>query len=117
MSDATAKTYPPSADMAARAHVDAQTYDKMYQASVTDTDGFWREQAQRIDWIKPFTQVRDVNFDLGSVSINWFADGELNVSANCIDRSVCNFIGRVRNRTESVWQRSLSQMVLDLIEK
>ncbi len=86
MSDATAKTYPPSADMAARAHVDAQTYDKMYQASVTDTDGFWREQAQRIDWIKPFTQVRDVNFDLGSVSINWFADGELNVSANCIDR-------------------------------
>ena len=86
MSDATAKTYPPSADMVARAHVDAQTYDKMYQASVTDTDGFWREQAQRIDWIKPFTQVRDVNFDLGSVSINWFADGELNVSANCIDR-------------------------------
>ena len=86
MSDATAKTYPPSADMAARAHVDAQTYDKMYNASVTDTEGFWREQAQRIDWIKPFTQVRDVNFDLGSVSINWFADGELNVSANCIDR-------------------------------
>ncbi|EDQ04471.1 Acetyl-coenzyme A synthetase [Sulfitobacter indolifex] len=86
MSDATAKTYPPSADMVARAHVNAQTYDKMYQASVTDTDGFWREQAQRIDWIKPFTQVRDVNFDLGSVSINWFADGELNVSANCIDR-------------------------------
>ncbi|MEQ5827451.1 acetate--CoA ligase [Sulfitobacter sp. NFXS29] len=86
MSDATAKTYPPSADMAARAHVDAQTYDKMYNASVTDTEAFWREQAQRIDWIKPFTQVRDVNFDLGSVSINWFADGELNVSANCIDR-------------------------------
>ena len=86
MSDATAKTYPPSADMAARAHVDAQTYDKMYHASVTDTEEFWREQAQRIDWIKPFTQVRDVNFDLGSVSINWFADGELNVSANCIDR-------------------------------
>jgi acetyl-CoA synthetase len=86
MSDATAKTYPPSADMAARAHVDAQTYDKMYTASVTDTEAFWREQAQRIDWIKPFTQVRDVNFDLGSVSINWFADGELNVSANCIDR-------------------------------
>ena len=86
MSDATAKTYPPSADMVARAHVNAQSYDKMYRASVTDTDGFWREQAQRIDWIKPFTQVRDVNFDLGSVSINWFADGELNVSANCIDR-------------------------------
>ncbi|UOA15317.1 MULTISPECIES: acetate--CoA ligase [Sulfitobacter] len=100
MSDATAKTYPPSADMAARAHVDAQTYDKMYQASVTDTDGFWREQAQRIDWIKPFTQVRDVNFDLGSVSINWFADGELNVSANCIDRH----LERRGDQTAIIWE-------------
>ncbi|SDF78356.1 acetate--CoA ligase [Sulfitobacter delicatus] len=86
MSDATDKTYPPSADMVARAHVNAERYAAMYDASVTDTDGFWREQAQRIDWIKPFTQVRDVNFDLGAVKINWFADGELNVSANCIDR-------------------------------
>ncbi|MEX3314899.1 acetate--CoA ligase [Sulfitobacter sp. PS-8MA] len=86
MSDTTAKTYPPSADMAARAHVNAARYAQMYEASVTDTDGFWREQAQRIDWIKPFTQVRDVSFDPGAVSINWFADGELNVSANCIDR-------------------------------
>ncbi|UOA32288.1 Acetyl-coenzyme A synthetase [Sulfitobacter sp. DSM 110093] len=100
MSDATAKTYPPSADMAARAHVDAQTYDKMYQASVTDTDGFWREQAQRIDWIKPFTQVRDVNFDLGSVSINWFADGELNVSANCIDRH----LEKRGDQTAIIWE-------------
>ena len=100
MSDATAKTYPPSADMAARAHVDAQTYDKMYRASVTDTDGFWREQAQRIDWIKPFTQVRDVNFDLGSVSINWFADGELNVSANCIDRH----LEKRGDQTAIIWE-------------
>ncbi|MEP3685730.1 MAG: acetate--CoA ligase [Sulfitobacter dubius] len=100
MSDATAKTYPPSADMAARAHVDAQTYDKMYQASVTDTDGFWREQAQRIDWIKPFTQVCDVNFDLGSVSINWFADGELNVSANCIDRH----LEKRGDQTAIIWE-------------
>jgi acetyl-CoA synthetase len=86
MSDATDKTYPPSADMVARAHVNAERYAAMYDASVTDTDGFWREQAQRIDWIKPFTQVRDVSFEPGAVSINWFADGELNVSANCIDR-------------------------------
>ena len=86
MSDATAKTYPPSADMVARAHVNADSYTRMYDASISDPDGFWRDQAQRIDWMKPFTQVRDVNFDLGAVKINWFADGELNVSANCIDR-------------------------------
>ncbi|NUH64770.1 acetate--CoA ligase [Sulfitobacter sp. S0837] len=86
MSDATAKTYPPSADMAARAHVNAERYAEMYDASINDTEGFWRQQAQRIDWIKPFTQVKEVSFDPGAVSIKWFADGELNVSANCIDR-------------------------------
>tara|TARA_R110002049_G_scaffold160202_2_gene325237 strand:- start:18124 stop:20079 length:1956 start_codon:yes stop_codon:yes gene_type:complete len=86
MIETTAKTYPPSADMAAKAHVDAQKYAAMYQASITNPDAFWRAQADRVDWIKPFTQVSDVNFELGSVNINWFADGQLNVSANCIDR-------------------------------
>ncbi|MGB7244617.1 MAG: acetate--CoA ligase [Sulfitobacter sp.] len=85
MSD-TSKTYPPSAEMSKGAHVDAKAYDAMYQASVTDPDGFWREQGARVDWIKPFTQVKDVDFTLGNVSINWYGDGTLNVSANCIDR-------------------------------
>ena len=79
-------TYPPSDDIVAKAHVDADKYDAMYKASVEDPDGFWREQAQRIDWIKPFTTVKDIDFTLGQVKINWFADGALNVSANCIDR-------------------------------
>tara|TARA_R110000787_G_scaffold58010_1_gene132151 strand:- start:22495 stop:24432 length:1938 start_codon:yes stop_codon:yes gene_type:complete len=78
--------YPPSADMAAGAHVDAAKYEAMYKASIEDSDGFWREQAQRIDWMSPFSTVRDVDFTLGNVKINWFADGTLNVSANCIDR-------------------------------
>ena len=86
MSETTAKTYPPSADMAERAHVNAARYEEMYRASVEDTDAFWREQAQRIDWIKPFNEVRDVSFAPGDVHIRWFADGALNVSANCIDR-------------------------------
>ena len=84
MSDA--KTYPPSAEMAANAHVNAEKYDAMYEASIADPDAFWREQGARVDWIKPFTQVKDVDFTLGNVKINWYADGELNVSANCIDR-------------------------------
>jgi len=82
----TAKTYPPHADLAASAHVDAAKYDEMYAASMSDPDGFWKEQASRVDWMKPFTQVQDVDFTLGSVKINWFADGQLNVAANCIDR-------------------------------
>ncbi|QUJ77215.1 acetate--CoA ligase [Sulfitobacter albidus] len=82
----TAKTYPPSDDMAACAHVDASRYDAMYAASLNDADAFWAEQAGRIDWIKKPTQIKDVDFTLGNVSINWYADGQLNVSANCIDR-------------------------------
>jgi len=80
------KTYPPSDDFAANAHVDAATYDKMYAASISDPDTFWSEHARRIDWTKPFTKVKDVNFDLGNVSIKWFEDGKLNVAANCVDR-------------------------------
>ncbi len=80
------KTYAPSADMAANAHVNAETYDKMYAASIADPAKFWDEHGQRVDWIKPYTQVKDVSYDFGNVSINWYGDGTLNVAANCIDR-------------------------------
>ena len=80
------KTYAPSADTVARAHVDAAKYEAMYAASVTDPEAFWGEHGKRIDWIKPYTKVKDVSFDFGKVNINWYADGTLNVSANCIDR-------------------------------
>ena len=86
MSNVATQTYPPSDDMAANAHVNAAKYDAMYRASIADPEGFWLEQAQRIDWMKPFTKVKDVDFTFGQVKINWFADGALNVSANCIDR-------------------------------
>lgn len=79
-------TYPPSADMAANAHVNAAKYDEMYAASVADPDAFWGEHGKRIDWMKPFSTVKNVNFTLGEVSIKWFEEGTLNVAANCIDR-------------------------------
>ena len=79
-------TYPPSATMAANAHVNAAKYDEMYAASVNDPDGFWAEHGKRIDWIKPFTQVKNVSFEPGNIDIKWFEDGTLNVSANCVDR-------------------------------
>ncbi len=87
MTDSEAKTYPPSPDFAKQAHVDAETYETMYRASVEDPDGFWGEQAKaRLDWIKPFTKVKNVSYAYPDVSIKWFEDGTLNVAANCIDR-------------------------------
>ncbi len=53
--------------------------------SIEDPEGFWAEQAKRIDWIKPFTKVKNTSFS-GDVTIKWFEDGTLNASANCLDR-------------------------------
>ena len=58
----------------------------MYAASITDPDAFWAEQGKRLDWITPFTKVKNTSFEHSNVSIKWYEDGELNVSANCIDR-------------------------------
>ncbi len=80
------KTYAPSADFAANAHVDAAKYDEMYAASIKDPEAFWGAQGKRIDWIKPYSKVKDVDYTYGNVSIKWFEDGTLNVAANCIDR-------------------------------
>jgi acetyl-CoA synthetase len=76
----------PSPETVARAHVDAERYAAMYAASVTDPEAFWSEHGRRIDWIRPYTRVKDTAFDYPDVSIKWFEDGTLNVSANCIDR-------------------------------
>jgi acetyl-CoA synthetase len=67
------------------AHCDEATYQAMYRSSIEDPESFWAEQARRIDWIRPFTKVKDVSFS-GDVHIRWFEDGALNVAANCIDR-------------------------------
>ena len=80
------KTYPPSAELARSAHVDASRYEELYGASVSDPDGFWAGQAQRLEWMKAPSEIKNVNFNLGEVSIEWFRDGTLNVAANCIDR-------------------------------
>jgi acetyl-CoA synthetase len=75
-------------DWAASAHVDIDAYRSLYRQSVEDPDGFWAEQAKRLDWIKPFTVVKNTSFAPGAVSIKWFEDGTLNVAANCLDRHV-----------------------------
>ncbi len=80
------QTYPVPADWASNALVNSELYASMYHRSIDDPDGFWREEAKRIDWIKPFTVAKDTSFDEADFRINWFADGTLNLSANCLDR-------------------------------
>jgi acetyl-CoA synthetase len=76
----------PVPEWADSASMDAQGYARAYEAARSDPDGFWRDEAQRLDWITPFTTVKDTSFDEADFRINWFADGQLNVAANCIDR-------------------------------
>ena len=84
--DVASGLYPPSPEVVARAHVDAAQYEEMYAASVSDPEGFWGEQGKRLDWIAPYTLVKNTRFTPGDVSIRWFEDGVLNVAQNCIDR-------------------------------
>ncbi len=69
-----------SADFVKHAHLDAAGYDRMYAASIADPDAFWGEQGKRLDWIKPYTRVKNTSFAHGDVSIKWFEDGVLNVA-------------------------------------
>ena len=80
------KVYSPTTAFAQNAHANKSTYENMYAASITDPDAFWAEQGQRLDWMTPFTKVKNTSFEHSNVSIKWYEDGELNVSANCIDR-------------------------------
>ncbi|MEM8838615.1 MAG: acetate--CoA ligase, partial [Pseudomonadota bacterium] len=80
------KIYPVSADWAENAHANKAKYNEMYAQSVSDPDGFWGEQGKRLDWIKPYSKVKNTTFAYPDVSIKWYEDGTLNVSANCIDR-------------------------------
>ncbi|MCT8268595.1 acetate--CoA ligase [Afifella sp. JA880] len=88
MSDAKVHSVTP--EWAERAFIDWDKYQDMYARSVEDPNGFWGEQAQRIDWIKPFTKVKNTSYDYHNVSIKWFEDGTLNASVNCIDRHLAD---------------------------
>ncbi len=69
-----------------RALIDSAAYERKYAESIGDPEGFWREAAHRLDWMVPFTKVKDVSWNPDDLHISWFEDGCLNVSANCIDR-------------------------------
>ena len=97
------RTFPPSADVVKRAHINAEQYRKMYERSVKDPDGFWLEQAETLDWIRKPTVGRKYTWDTRKriIQHTWFEDGVLNVSANCLDRHLGT---AVRDKIAILWQ-------------
>jgi acetyl-CoA synthetase len=80
------KTYSIPSEIAEKSWINKQKYASLYQQSIDDNEGFWAEQARRIDWIRPFSKVKDVSFNREDLHIRWYEDGTLNVCANCVDR-------------------------------
>ena len=85
MSD-TSKTYPVPEAFARQANLTPEKYREMYAASIADPVAFWGEQGKRLDWMTPYTTVKDVSWETGDLHVRWYSDGVLNVTANCIDR-------------------------------
>jgi acetyl-CoA synthetase len=81
-----AALYPVDPQFAADARLTRDDYERLYAESVREPDAFWARVAERLDWMRPPTQIRDVSFDLADFRIRWYADGELNASVNCLDR-------------------------------
>jgi len=80
------QVFPVPQAWAERARMDAAGYDAAIRRVEDDPQGFWSHVAKRLDWIRPFTTAKDVSFDQKDFHIRWYADGVLNVSANCLDR-------------------------------
>ncbi|WMJ71005.1 acetate--CoA ligase [Stenotrophomonas sp. 24(2023)] len=83
-----ADLYPVDPQFAAKARIDKTTYQQQYQASVSDPDAFWGKAAERLQWMRKPTRIKNVSYDLADFRIKWFEDGELNASVNCLDRQL-----------------------------
>ena len=76
--------YRTKKDWVNKALVNKSQYEKKYKSSIKDNDGFWKKEGKRINWIKPYTKIKDVKYSSSDVRIKWFYDGTLNASANCL---------------------------------
>ena len=81
------------------AYVNKNQYEKKYKLSIKDNEGFWKKEGKRIDWIKPYTKIKDIKYSKTDVRIKWYYDGILNASANCIDRHLRD----KQNKTAIIW--------------
>ncbi|MEL7129021.1 MAG: acetate--CoA ligase [Pseudomonadota bacterium] len=80
--------YPVPTGFAAKTNLTPNAYSDLYAQSIADPEAFWRREGARLDWIKPYTKVKETSFAIEDFGIKWFEDGVLNVSANCIDRHI-----------------------------
>ncbi|MSP42317.1 MAG: acetate--CoA ligase [Alphaproteobacteria bacterium] len=94
------QVFPVPAEWAKKAYVNDAGYQAMYEASVRDPVAFWAEQGKRIDWMKPYTKIRDVSFNASDFRIRWYEDGTLNASVNCIDRH----LAKRGDQTAIIWE-------------
>ena len=94
------KVYDVAPDWVKSALVNSDQYKEMYEKSRKDAGAFWAEHGRRIDWIKPYTKVKNASFDLHNVSIKWFEDGLTNVAVNCVDRH----LPKRANQTAIIWE-------------
>ena len=94
------KIYDVPAEWRKRGFVDDAKYKEMYDRSIKDPNGFWAEHAKRVDWIKPFSKVKNTTYDPHNVSIKWFEDGTLNACYNCVDRH----LAKRGDQTAILWE-------------
>jgi acetyl-CoA synthetase len=96
----TQAIYPVPGEWAQKALIDADRYEAMYRESIEHPESFWQREARRIDWIRPFSKVKETSFHQADFGISWFSDGTLNLSANCLDRHLAE-MGDV---TAIIWE-------------
>ena len=106
------RTFPPSPAVVKHAHLNAAQYDAMYARSIREPEAFWLEQAKTLDWIKPPTGARKFKWDTEARKIEhtWFEDGQLNVTANCLDRH----LKTIPNKVALIWQGEPEEEVVKL---
>jgi len=91
--------YKTKKDWISKAIVNKSQYEKKYKNSISDNDNFWKKEGKRINWIKPYTKIKDIKYSSSDVKIKWFYDGTLNASANCIDRH----LKKNKDKTAIIW--------------
>jgi len=94
------KIYYPDLTNSKSFKIDKNKYKEMYQESISNPEEFWRKMGNRIDWITPFSKVKNTSFSHDDVSIKWYEDGSLNVSYNCIDRH----LEKNRDKVAIIWE-------------
>ena len=79
------EVFPVNTDIAKSSWITDEKYKEMYKESIVDPEAFWGEHGKRLDWIKPYTKIKDVSYQ-DNINIKWFHDGILNACYNCVDR-------------------------------